>query len=494
MNQREGMVGQRPPAVQDDMHAAQPSLQAEQYAGQGGNGDHAANVAPAPAQSPAWVQQVAERNPHITPEVAQEQAKAETAKTLLEFQREANRQDELRVKQEELKLRQEEVKATRGARAGARVSPAIGPGGLRILTDRDLPSVDEQRWVVKHIIPDTGIGVIFGDSGTFKSFIALDLLAAVATGQERWFGHRVRQVPCIYVPYEGKGGVPKRVEAWRLARIMQQVQGDLNSPVFPINFDVSTAIHFIVDPMSLRTTEDRDKLVTALTAAGLAGGVLCIDTLAQAGGGIDENSSEGMGEMITAFQDLQSRLGGVVLSTHHTGKDASKGMRGHSSLRAAVDFAIECSRGAGRYDGQMRMDKVKDEQDGAVLQFAMQRVTIGIDDDGENITSLIVVEPASSASNMPEVISQTGNYAQQEADDDEFIYEWTKREVKIGNYPSQNSLCSQLAEMKSERAMTQKRVREAVHRLKAASRLLIAESKSPANTQWLHTDDHMPPE
>lgn len=50
MNQREGMVGQRPPAVQDDMHAAQPSLQAAQHAGQGGNGDHAANAAPAPAQ------------------------------------------------------------------------------------------------------------------------------------------------------------------------------------------------------------------------------------------------------------------------------------------------------------------------------------------------------------------------------------------------------------------------------------------------------------
>ena len=485
-----------PPIGSGMLDNLQQAPQAAQHPSQGGNDGNTPNAAPAGATGPApdWLEQQRQRNPHLTPEVAHSEAEADRLKALAVVAVEGTKHLELQLDVEKIKLEQEKVKATRGAgsRGGAHVSPAIGPGGLRILTDRELPSVEAQRWIVKHIIPDTGIGVLFGDSGTFKSFVALDLLAAVATGRERWFGHRVRQVPCIYVPYEGKGGVPKRVEAWRLARLMQQVQSDPNHPVFPINFDVTTGISFIVDAMSLRTKEDRDKLVEALTAAGLAGGVLCIDTLAQAGGGIDENSSEGMGEMITAFQDLQSRLGGVVLSTHHTGKDASKGMRGHSSLRAAVDFAIECSRsGSGKYDAQMRMDKVKDEQDGAVLPFTMRRVAIGVDEDGETITSLIVVEPPSSAGNMPEVVSTAGNYAQ-EADDDEFIYEWTKREVKLGNYPSQNSLCSQLAEMKSERSMTQKRVREAVHRLKAASRLLVAEEKSPANTQWLHTDDHMP--
>lgn len=51
MNQREGMVGQRSPAIQDDMQAAQPPLQREQHAGQGGNGGHTVKAAPAPAHA-----------------------------------------------------------------------------------------------------------------------------------------------------------------------------------------------------------------------------------------------------------------------------------------------------------------------------------------------------------------------------------------------------------------------------------------------------------
>src|SRR5690606_31290231 len=123
------------------------------------------------------------------------------------------------------------------------------------------------------------------------------------------------------------------------------------------------------------------------------------DTLAQAGGGIDENSSEGMGQMIEIFQELQRNLGGVVNVVHHTGKDASRGMRGHSSLRGALDFAIECRRvdGADKYRAQLVLDKVKDGEDGRVIDFSMERVFLGQDEDGDDVTSLVVAQPALDA-------------------------------------------------------------------------------------------------
>jgi hypothetical protein len=357
-------------------------------------------------------------------------------------------------------------------------------GDLTLLTDNGLPSLDSHRWRVKSVIPDTGFGAIYGDSGTFKSFVAVDLLAAIANGIPFWFGRRVAQAPCVYVPFEGRGGIPKRVEAWRLAMALRHTP----TGMIANGNEFSTGIHFVMEPLNLRNENDRKKLVNTLKAAGLTGCVLCIDTLAQAGGGIDENSSEGMGEMIRIFRELHDQLGGVVLVVHHSGKQASAGLRGHSSLRAALDFAIECYKPEGdKYAATMRLDKVKDDEDGKEFPFRMRRVGVGYDDDGDHITSL-VVEPPSE--NMPEVTRRApGGDVQQAADDDWFIYGWVKQKVETGSFPSSSSLQADLAEMKARRVMTQKRVRDAISRLKAASLLKTSEFKSPSGNAWLRYVD-----
>jgi len=72
--------------------------------------------------------------------------------------------------------------------------------------------------------------------------------------------------------------------------------------------------------------------------------LLVIDTLTVAASGADENSSSDMGLIIEAAKALQAKLGGLVLLVHHSGKDQSKGLRGHSSLHAALDAAIEVIR------------------------------------------------------------------------------------------------------------------------------------------------------
>lgn len=353
---------------------------------------------------------------------------------------------------------------------------------FRLLSDKDLQRLPTQKWLVKSIIPETGFGSIFGDSGTYKSFVALDLLAHIATGRP-WFGHRVKPAPCVYIPFEGRGGIPKRVAAWRIA-MARIARPDMLLVAAPID-EITTGMAFITDSMNLREKMDRDKLITTLTENKWAGGVLCIDTLAQAGGGIDENGSEGMGEMIRIFQELQGRLGGVVLVIHHSGKDKKAGLRGHSSLRGALDFAIECEQpeNAQKYEAQMRLDKVKDEEAGMAVPFTMQRMTLGQDEDGEEITSLVVNQPQQSIS---EQYTAPPTEVQQNEDDDQFVYKWVKQEVTAGKYPSGTSMEGQRAEMKAQgRDMTQKQLRDAIARLKANSLLKVAPCNSPSNNKWL---------
>lgn len=349
---------------------------------------------------------------------------------------------------------------------------------FQLLSDDELRYLAPQRWLVKGIIPDASIGTIFGQSGTYKSFLTLDLMAHVANGQP-WFGRRVIAAPAVYVPFEGKGGIPKRVAAWRLARMHE-------------GHTVTTNMRFITEPMNLRSPLDRDKLIVTLQEGGWAGGVLCIDTLAQAGVGIDENSSEGMGEMIAIFQELQRRLGGVVLVVHHEGKQSSAGMRGWSGLRGALDFSIKCQKnetqGKTKYDAQFVLDKVKDGEDGMTFAFSMRSMHLGCDADGDAVSSLVVTPPVMLS--FIEQLTAPPTDAQRDEEDETFIYEWVKREVTDGKYPSGNSLQGQLAEMKERgRTLTQKRVRDAIARLKKDSLLKVSPVKSPSGNAWLRAVD-----
>lgn len=343
------------------------------------------------------------------------------------------------------------------------------PRHFRLLSDRDLQRLPVQRWLVKGIIPQASVGTVFGQSGTFKSFLVLDLLAHIANGQP-WFGHRVTAAPAVYVPFEGQGGIPRRVAAWRIARMHSGCS------------DADTNMRYITDRMNLRQQADRDKLVQTLTECGWAGGVLCIDTLAQAGAGIDENSSEGMGEMIAIFQELQHRLGGTVLVVHHEGKTASAGMRGWSGLRGALDFAIKCWRDDewDKSDAQFVLDKVKDGEDGRAFNFSMLRVHIGMDEEGDEISSLTVIPPQER--------EQAPDDAALAAADDEFVDGWIRRLVEAGQRPTGRGLEALRPKVKAEYDLPQARLRDAIARLKDGGRLQL-EQGGPSGAKWLRPVD-----
>ncbi|OJZ17949.1 MAG: hypothetical protein BGP21_06455 [Thiobacillus sp. 65-29] len=240
---------------------------------------------------------------------------------------------------------------------------------FKLLTDDDLEAMPPVPWLVRGVLPATGIAAIFGPSGSGKSFLTLDLLAAVAGGDE-WFGCRVKDAPVLYVGLEGEAGIAQRVKARR------------------IKHGPCRGLRYMLTPMDIRSPMDRAALIEAVRAAGWADGVLCIDTLNRAAPGMDENSSQDMGEVIGAAKAIQAELGGLVLLVHHTGKDSNKGLRGHSSLIAALDCAIEVSREEDRRS--WRVFKSKDGADGKAHPFTLRVVDLGIDEDGEPVTSCVV--------------------------------------------------------------------------------------------------------
>ena len=262
------------------------------------------------------------------------------------------------------------ARLTRQAPAGAGVSlPRFS-----VLSAADVMNAPPLQWLVRGVLPATGLACIYGASTSGKSFLALDMSAAIAAGAA-WFDCRVKAAPVVYVALEGEAGFSQRVQAWRLHHEQ----------------DLPPALRFIMQGFDLRDAGDVADIAAAVNASGCAGGVLVIDTLNRAASGADENTSRDMGELIDACKRLQAELSGLVVLVlvHHSGKDASKGLRGHSSLYAALDAAIEDTRNGDRRE--WAIDKAKDGSDGERHAFALKVVEIGKDEDGEPVTSCAVV-------------------------------------------------------------------------------------------------------
>jgi hypothetical protein len=117
--------------------------------------------------------------------------------------------------------------------------------------------------------------------------------------------------------------------------------------------------------------------------------VIIYDTLAAGTPGADENSAEAMGRALGHCKALHKQTGALVALIHHLGKDESKGARGWSGIKAAADAEITVSR-VGDVSRIATVSKVKDGPDGTKYSFKLLPVTIGMDEDGELITSCIV--------------------------------------------------------------------------------------------------------
>ena len=240
------------------------------------------------------------------------------------------------------------------------------------------------KWMIDKVLPVGSFSALFGPPGSFKSFIALDIAEAIATGRT-WMGNEVsEQGAVLYLCGEGFGGVGARIKA-----IKQHHGTEDGAPIYVIRHQ-----------LNLRSSvEDFNALMIAVenlvTELGIDFKLIIIDTLARAFGGGNENDSSDMGSFISSCGRIQSIVQDCALMIlHHSGKDATKGLRGHSSLLGAVDTELELIRFEDSMKGIIRTAKQKDGEDGTRIGFEMVSVELappaGSLQIGDPITSLAV--------------------------------------------------------------------------------------------------------
>ena len=228
-------------------------------------------------------------------------------------------------------------------------------------------------------IGDTSI--IGGASGSGKSFFALHQAMCIARGTE-FFGRQVKQGGVIYQAGEGGRGVIKRL-------IAQQIH-------FGIPADEDIPLVLLPAKIDLFSKEgdtqafiDEVKVHASRMACPLQ--LIVIDTLSKASAGAEENSGKDMGAILDNIDKIRTATGAHVQFVHHLNSDGKK-LRGHTSIRADVDQVITITNDESTKIKTATLTKLKDDEDGGQIQFALAQVKVAFDEDRErDITSCVVL-------------------------------------------------------------------------------------------------------
>lgn len=257
--------------------------------------------------------------------------------------------------------------------------PATEPP-LTLLWFEDIKPVTDVRDFIQGVLLEQTGAVIYGESNAGKTFFASDMALHVAAGFP-WNERRVEQGAVIYCALEGGIGFRNRVYAWKLAHGLDD-----------------KAIPFAAIPSSinlLHPDADTPKLIASVNFAAqrleMPVKLIVVDTLSRAMAGGNENSPEDMGALVVNMDKIRAETGAMVMFIHHSGKDAAKGARGHSLLRAAIDTEIEVVADVEGDKKSAMVVKQRDLRKGDVFTFSLKVVEIGQNRHGELVTSCIIV-------------------------------------------------------------------------------------------------------
>lgn len=252
-----------------------------------------------------------------------------------------------------------------------------------MLDSAALDNIPAPEPVIRDVLYLDTIARVYGESGSFKSFITLDFAGCVGTGID-WHGHPVRKGLVVYIVAEGARGVRKRVRAWE-----QHHRRPMSN------------VKFLPRPVQSRSTE-WDVLLAACER--LQPTLIIVDTQARVTVGVEENSATEMGVFVDKVEKLRAASGACVLLVHHSGYNGGHG-RGSTSVKGAMQTELSVSRrGKGARDTVVTLatGKQKDDEELADVQFKLRIIELAgeADEEGRPVTS-VVLEPAAPTGPEP---------------------------------------------------------------------------------------------
>ena len=229
--------------------------------------------------------------------------------------------------------------------------------------------------------------VVYGDSNSGKTFWALSVATAIATGTD-CYGRKTDAGLVIYLASEAPASIRSRMQA------IKKYHGcDLeNLAMVPVPMNFYNGDQDAHDVIELVRAIEQIK--------GRPVRLIIGDTLARMSAGANENSGEDMGPVMARFDQVATATGAALMIIHHNGKDAAKGARGWSGIRAHIDTEIEVIEKEG-----IRMVNVTKQRElpskGEAIYFKLEVVEMGISKFGGFATTCVAIPDDESNATKP---------------------------------------------------------------------------------------------
>jgi hypothetical protein len=246
-------------------------------------------------------------------------------------------------------------------------------------------------WLVKHILPAKGHGLLSGQWGTAKTFVAIDLAAAVATSQP-FLQHIIkRQSGVLFIAAEGANQVRLRFDA-----VWKEKCGD--------GKERAPFCWYETAPLLLHKGS-AEKLVTMARQAeamlmqdhGLPLGLIIVDTLVACAGyrrSGEENDNAVGQALMNVLKAVAEEISCFVLGVDHFGKDMEAGTRGAASKEGSADSVLVClghrELSGAITNARLAVRKNRGGLQGQEHPFVLRLVDMGMDEDGDPETTMVV--------------------------------------------------------------------------------------------------------
>lgn len=238
--------------------------------------------------------------------------------------------------------------------------------GLRLLALDEVFDLPDPKFLIGRHIPETGFGILFGDPGAGKSFVALDMALHLAFGLSAYHGDPItprHEGRVLYIAGEGASGFRARARAW------------ISHNLSPDQAHRQPNIRFLFQAINFMRPEDVKELTEAVQAIEFDHlDLIVVDTVSRAIPGADENLQKDMTTFVAACDALRIQTGAFVLGIHHTAKSGD--MRGSSVFSGQADAVFKFERNKGAPVGRLICTKQKDAPDGWKDPYRLTEVAL----------------------------------------------------------------------------------------------------------------------
>lgn len=248
------------------------------------------------------------------------------------------------------------------ARGSAAVQPGADTDEPRdysnlYLTRSELGTLPTPDPLIDGVLDKRTLFSVTGRDRSYKSFLVLDWLACLATGQP-WLGHAAHTTKCLYVVGEGAYGLHTRLTAWEHYHTVTIPDTHLHIRRAPVNLFKGEA-----DVSELIERVQREEY-----------GIVVFDTLQRMSSGADSNHARDAGLIVNSLDRIRQTLDGVTVGmVAHTGK-TDDDIRGSSAFEDDIDTVWRVKRDDDDPVIQITLAKRKDGPEGLSYELTPRPV------------------------------------------------------------------------------------------------------------------------